>query len=197
MKTESVREHFRIQVPDYQGLMRRLIPFYDNQRDVMLALIPFDRGVSLRVLDLGCGPGLMAARILAEFPHAQLTLFDLTAEMIEACQSRLEGTDRIVYQVGDFRTADFGTGYDLIIASLSLHHLMPSEGPAFAKRAFQSRAVAALHDSAGRRRECLVSEASGQGSSRRDFHVGWYANEPRAAATRSHRPTGATAPSGG
>jgi len=138
MKTESVREHFRIQVPDYQGLMRRLIPFYDNQRDVMLALIPFDRGVSLRVLDLGCGPGLMAARILAEFPHAQLTLFDLTAEMIEACQSRLEGTDRIVYQVGDFRTADFGTGYDLIIASLSLHHLMPSEGPAFAKRAFQS-----------------------------------------------------------
>ena len=101
MKTESVREHFRIQVPDYQGLMRRLIPFYDNQRDVMLALIPFDRGVSLRVLDLGCGPGLMAARILAEFPHAQLTLFDLTAEMIEACQSRLEGTDRIVYQVGD------------------------------------------------------------------------------------------------
>ena len=43
-------------------------------------------------------------------------------------------------QVGNFQTGDFGTGYDVIIASLSLHHLMPSERSAFAKRAFRSLA---------------------------------------------------------
>jgi len=117
MKTENVRDHFRIQVPDYAGLMRRLIPFYDEQRDLMLALIPFERGASLRVLDLGCGPGLLASGIVAAFPDARLTLFDLTAEMIEACRSRFDGSDRITYQVGDFRTDDFGTGYDVILAS--------------------------------------------------------------------------------
>jgi tRNA (cmo5U34)-methyltransferase len=140
MKTEKVREHFRVQVPDYEGLMRRLIPFYDNQRDLMLALIPFERTASLRVIDLGCGPGLMAAKLLAEFPHAQLTVFDLTAEMVEACRSRLVGSDRVIYQVGDFRTDDFGNGYDLILASLSLHHLTLSERPTFAERAFHSLA---------------------------------------------------------
>ena len=79
MKTESVRDRFRVQVQDYAGLMRRLIPFYDQQLDVMRALIPFERKASLWVLDLGCGPGLMAAEMIAEFPHASLTLFDLTS----------------------------------------------------------------------------------------------------------------------
>lgn len=138
MKTERVRQHFRDQMPDYAGLMRRLIPFYDEQRDLILRLIPFDRDASLRVLDLGCGPGLLAARILAEFPRAELKAFDLTAEMIDACRSRLATTDRASYQIGDFRTDDFGTGYDLIVASLSLHHLELVERPGFFARAFRS-----------------------------------------------------------
>ncbi len=138
MKTQDVREHFRVQVPDYPGLMRRLIPFYDKQRDLMGALIPFDRHSALQVLDLGCGPGLMAADILTEFPHAKVTLFDLTAEMIEVCRSRFDASDRVAYRVGDFRTDDFGDGYDVIIASLSLHHLERSERPAFFRRAHRS-----------------------------------------------------------
>ena len=63
MDTERVREHFRVQVSDYAGLMKRLIPFYDQQREMMLRLIPFNTAASIRVLDLGCGPGLMADRI--------------------------------------------------------------------------------------------------------------------------------------
>jgi tRNA (cmo5U34)-methyltransferase len=102
--------------------------------------MPFDRGASLRVLDLGCGPGLMATEILVQFPRAMLTLFDLTAEMIEACRSRLGGNDRVAYQVGDFRTDDFGNGYDLILALLSLHHLELSERSVFFRRAYRSLA---------------------------------------------------------
>ena len=140
MKTEHVREHFRVQVSDYPGLMGRLIPFYDAQRDLMLALMQRDRVAPLRVLDMGCGPGLMAVRILAEFPRAVLTLIDLTPEMIDACRTRVEDGNRVTYRVGDFRTEDLGTGYDVILASLSLHHLPLSERSGFAKRAFGSLA---------------------------------------------------------
>src|SRR5204863_6662555 len=34
MKADQVRDHFRVQVPNYAGLMERLIPFYERQRDL-------------------------------------------------------------------------------------------------------------------------------------------------------------------
>ena len=118
--------------------MKRLIPFYDEQQDIVLRLIPFERSAPLRVLDLGCGTGSLAAAILAEFNRADLTAFDLTEEMIESCRSRFAGIDRISYRLGDFRTDDFGNDYDLIVATLSLHHLELSERPRFFGRAHHS-----------------------------------------------------------
>jgi tRNA (cmo5U34)-methyltransferase len=137
METDAIKRHFQIQVPEYASLMQRLIPFYDAQRNLMLRLIQLGRDAPMRLLDLGCGPGLMAARVFAEFPHAQLTLFDLTQEMMDACRSRLGSTNRVIYRVGDFRTDDFGNGYDVVLASLSLHHARLSERPMLASRLYR------------------------------------------------------------
>ena len=134
MDTQKVRNHFRVQVSDYPGLMKRLIPFYDEQREMMLRLVPFGRSASVRVLDLGCGPGLMASQILSAYPNATLTAFDLTEEMLDACRLRLGRNQGVTYQLGDFRNDAFGSDYDLIVASLSLHHLKLSERPGFFKR---------------------------------------------------------------
>ena len=138
VKIEQVQEHFRVQVPAYQELMQRLIPHYDLQRDVMVSLMPSERDLPLRILDLGCGTGVMASRLAEEFPHAQLTLFDLTVEMIDRCKSRFGDNPRVSFEVGDFREDDFGSSYDLIVASLSLHHVTFEERPALAERLFRS-----------------------------------------------------------
>jgi SAM-dependent methyltransferase len=118
--------------------MKRLVPFYDEQREMILGLIPFERSEPLRVLDLGCGPGLLAERILAEFTRARLTAFDITEEMLAACRSRLGDTGRVTYRLGDFRRDDLGSACDLIVASLSLHHLTLAERPGFFRRAHKS-----------------------------------------------------------
>ena len=138
MDTEQIRDHFRVQASDYPRLMKRLIPFYDEQREMILSLVPFDREASIRVLDLGCGPGLMAGEILSAYPKANLTAFDLTAEMLETCRARLGGDERVTYRLSDFRCDPLGENYDVIIASLSLHHLQLSERPRFFSRALQS-----------------------------------------------------------
>ena len=138
MDTERVRDHFRVQVSDYPSLMKRLIPFYDEQREMMLRLVPFEPNSPIRVLDLGCGVGLMAAHILSAFPNASLTAFDLTDEMLDACRTRLGQSENVIYQLDDFRDDVLGSDYDLIVASLSLHHLEQSERPSFYERAHKS-----------------------------------------------------------
>ena len=138
MKTEAIRDHFRAQVPEYGDLMKRIIPFYDEQRDIIVRLIPFGRHEAFRVLDLGCGTGLLAAQILSEYPHAELVAFDLTSEMLDACRSRLADMNRVRYTLGDFRTDNLGNDYDVIVASLSLHHLKREERPRFYQRANES-----------------------------------------------------------
>ena len=86
METDRVRHHFRVQVREYPALMKRLIPFYDEQREIILRLMPYDSAIPLNVLDLGCGPGLMAEKILSAYPNARLTAFDLTEEMLVTCR---------------------------------------------------------------------------------------------------------------
>ena len=138
MDTEQVRDHFRVQVSDYPALMKRLIPFYDEQREMMLRLLPFEPDEPIRVLDLGCGVGLMTADLLSAYPNARLTALDLIEEMLEACRERIGQKENVTYQSGDFREDVLGSGYDLIIASLSLHHLEHSERPSFYERAHES-----------------------------------------------------------
>ena len=89
-------------------------------------------------LDLGCGPGLLAARILAEYPNAELTALDLTQDMLDSCRRRLGAGRRVSYRLADFRTDGLGMGYDLIVASLALHHMELSERPTFYRRALAS-----------------------------------------------------------
>lgn len=132
MEANAIKRHFQIQVPEYASLMQRLIPFYDAQRELMLELIHFEHDAPLSVLDLGCGPGIMAARVLAEFPRARITLLDLTEEMMAACRERLGSTERVAYRVGDFRTDELGGDYDVVLASLSLHHATVAERPRLA-----------------------------------------------------------------
>lgn len=53
------------------------------------------------VVELGCGTGLLARRLLARFPAARLRGLDLAAGMIEACRRRFEGERRASFEVAD------------------------------------------------------------------------------------------------
>lgn len=57
--------------------------------------------------------------------------------MLDACRQRT-GEDGIDLRLTDFRTDDLGSDYDLIVASLSLHHLTAEERPRFFERAHAS-----------------------------------------------------------
>jgi SAM-dependent methyltransferase len=74
-------------------------------------------GKPSRILDLGCGPGLYAARLAAfgHFCHG----IDFSPASIEYAVNHapdiVPAGGNCSYTLGDVRTTDFGTGYDLVM----------------------------------------------------------------------------------
>ena len=89
MEVDKVRKHFEEEAFDYDGLIPRLIPKYHEQNEIILTLIPFDRSRVVKVLDLGCGTGILSYLVLSVFPRAQVVAFDLAENMLAACSQNL------------------------------------------------------------------------------------------------------------
>ncbi|WP_373535819.1 methyltransferase domain-containing protein [Microcoleus sp.] len=124
MNLNYVREEFEQRAFDYDGLIPRLIPHYREQHDLILQLIPFETNANIQVLDLGAGTGILSALILQAFPQAKVLAFDMAENMLKICQTNLSAFGkRLRLQQGNFAEDDFGSGYDLVVSGLAIHHL--------------------------------------------------------------------------
>lgn len=77
-----------------------------------------------RVLDVACGPGIVACAVARHAAH--VTGIDLTPAMIEQARARqaAEGLDNIDWRVGDATALPFEDGaFDIVVTRYSFHHL--------------------------------------------------------------------------
>jgi len=77
-----------------------------------------------RVLDVGCGPGIVAEALART--AGEVVAFDLTAEMIEGARRRCEGAGlrNVRYAVGRADDLPFEDGaFDAAVSRLLVHHL--------------------------------------------------------------------------
>ena len=138
MVNDQVKEHFARQADSYEELMARLIPGYQEQNGVIRDLLP-DAERDYKVLDLGCGNGVLSELVLEKLPGSFVVGFDLTVDMLKAFGKKLsEYKGRFKLEPGDFRKDPIGDGYDIILAGLSLHHLTLGEREGFYKTLFSS-----------------------------------------------------------
>lgn len=139
MSLDKVRNHFEEEAFKYDELITSIIPKYNEQNDVMLTLIHFDKSDSIKVLDLGCGTGILSYLILNEFPKAGVVAFDLAENMLAACENNLiYYKDRVTFKQGNFGQDDIGVGYDLIVSGLATHHLNDVEKPGLYKKIYDA-----------------------------------------------------------
>jgi len=134
----SVEDVFDKYAQDYDNRRRALIPCHDDFYKVALDIIPFARQRELRIMDLGAGTGYFSALIADRFPNAQLVLIDISAEMLRIAEQKIDQLDhqRVSFLQADYLHADFHGTYDLVVSSLSIHHLDDSEKLALFARIF-------------------------------------------------------------
>jgi tRNA (cmo5U34)-methyltransferase len=78
------------------------------------------------MLDLGCGAGNYALKMLQRVPEMSVTLVDLSRPMLERARQRVAdaGGQHVRMMQGDIRSLELGgPQFDIILAAMVLHHL--------------------------------------------------------------------------
>ena len=79
-----------------------------------------------KILDLGAGTGLELIHLFKLFPSAEVTVIDISENMLEKLNKRSFANH--VYTIcGDFFEVEFGENYDVVISTSALHHFKYEE----------------------------------------------------------------------
>ena len=92
-----------------------------------ISSLPEYNGFS-RMLDLGCGPGILGIALILDHPTMNGVLFDQppVAEVAKRCAAEYGVSDRITVMSGDYLVDSIGEEYDLILASMTLNYALGS-----------------------------------------------------------------------
>ncbi len=101
-KMEKVRNHFEEEAKEFDQIILKLIPYYEQMIETLISVIPFDREEEIEVIDLGCGTGNILKKIREKFPNARLIALDISKNMIEMTKVKLGEDDKVTYRVEDF-----------------------------------------------------------------------------------------------
>lgn len=120
----SIKHAFNEGAKDYDAARRQLIPCFDDFYGTAVERVPFAKTDQFTVLDLGAGTGLLSSLVQAQFPGAVFTLVDISELMLEQAKQRFANhTSQVNYLVADYAKAPIENRFDLVISSLSIHHL--------------------------------------------------------------------------
>lgn len=116
-------------VDTYLKGIRGGIPLLSEQIGVMLRVIDGAVEEVGKILDLGCGDGVLSAAVIARHPRAEATLVDFSAPMLREARTRFTGPARKVNLVeADFSTPGWVKSvrsagpFDAVVSGYAIHH---------------------------------------------------------------------------
>ncbi len=80
-----------------------------------------------RVLELGCGTGILSEGLSRLFPKARKVFTDCAPGMVRACSDRVPPSYLVRHALYDFESADLPDTWDLVVSSCSLQWLSRPE----------------------------------------------------------------------
>ncbi len=120
----GVKSIFDKYAGQYNQSRRKLIPCFDDFYRVAIELIPFQYDQEIKVLDLGAGTGLLSSLVATTYQHADITLIDLSENMMDQAKSSLSKfKNYFQYLVADYSVLELSQKFDVIVSALSIHHL--------------------------------------------------------------------------
>jgi tRNA (cmo5U34)-methyltransferase len=124
----TIDSAFNATIEYYDDWMKKALPNYGEIFRTVQELIPFETAKSIEVLDLGAGTGLFSKHVLEKYPDARFLLYDVADKMLDVARERFRGhPQQFEFTTGDYRTLQVAHEFDLVVSSLSIHHLTHEE----------------------------------------------------------------------
>lgn len=128
MNRNRIKTHFEEEAKEYDSIILRLIPNYNQMVNILVSLLSYNEERPLKVIDLGCGTGTISQAVKRRFPNIQLTCVDIAQNMLDiAFAKNGENTRLIQADFADFNEFIFPNRYDIVVSSLAIHHLESNE----------------------------------------------------------------------
>lgn len=119
---------------NYDHLIGKIVPGHPLLISSILDYLPDNPG---RVLELGCGTGIITEMILEKSPEARITGIDISQDMLHIASEKHE-LRSVNFIEGDLRSPWPDGPYDAIVSALCLHHVSADERAEVINRAFQA-----------------------------------------------------------
>ncbi len=111
----------------YRALAEVAVPRREEQLATLLCLLPFGRDDAFRIVDLGCGEGVLGHAALTAFPNASALALDGSASMREHASNLLsafgERVDVRPFTLESDEWLGELDGAGCVVSSLVVHHL--------------------------------------------------------------------------
>ncbi len=137
-KQLNIAKVFDVAASDYDSTRRKYISCFDDFYGVAIEQIPYTKNDQFNILDLGAGTGLLSALVKEIFPICNLTLTDISGEMLQKAKERFSGVNNISFVVHDYVKEELSGEYDVVVSALSLHHSTEAELGSVFKKIFTS-----------------------------------------------------------
>jgi ubiquinone/menaquinone biosynthesis C-methylase UbiE len=107
---------------------RGAVPGSDLQLDIMATIIQQWRPSPSRLLDLGCGDGILGRFMITCFPEVEAVFVDFSDPMLDAARAALSHIPNATILKADFGTSEWletvenHKPFDAIISGFAIHH---------------------------------------------------------------------------
>ena len=108
--------------------VRGAIPSAGTQIQIILKIVSMWHPDIKRVMDLGCGDGILGKFILSRFPGIELYCLDFSEAMLDAARKNLGANKSVHFMQSDFSFSEWKDslahlgGFDLVVSGFSIHH---------------------------------------------------------------------------
>ncbi|MBO7718651.1 MAG: class I SAM-dependent methyltransferase [Methanosphaera sp.] len=135
MENKEVKTAFNNAADNYDTNRKEIIPHMDVYYQTAVELTKKFNNPS--ILDLGAGTGILTELLHQSHPQSRITLVDMSANMLDKAKNKFNNIDNFTYIEDNYLTMDFKDNYDIIISSLSIHHLNDKEKYTLYRKIYQ------------------------------------------------------------